>query len=166
MRLNDKKFFNQKAKYLAPKLLGKILCRNYNGQVIKSKIVEVEAYTGTQDSACHSSKKKSSRTSVMWEDGGKVYVYLCYGMHYMLNIVCAGKDPEAVLIRGVQDAIGPGRLTKFYKIDKSLNGEDIKTSSKIWLEEGENIINYKSSPRIGINYAEQKDREALLRFYL
>lgn len=166
MRLNDKKFFNQKAQDLAPQLLGKILCRKFNEEIIKSKIVEVEAYTGTQDSACHSSKKKSSRNSVMWEDGGIIYIYLCYGIHYMLNIVCAGKNPEAVLIRGVQDAIGPGKLTKFYKIDKSLNGEDITISSNVWLEEGEHITNYKSSPRIGIDYADPKDRNALLRFYI
>lgn len=166
MRLNDKNFFNQKAEYLAPQLLGKILCRNFNGQIIKSKIVEVEAYTGTQDSACHSSKKKSQKNWVMWENGGSIYIYLCYGLHYILNIVCAGKEPEAVLIRGVQDAIGPGKLTKFYKIDKSLNGENVINSSNIWLEEGENITNYKSSSRIGINYAEPKDRDALLRFYL
>lgn len=84
----------------------------------------------------------------------------------MLNIVCGGEHPEAVLIRGVQDSVGPGRLTKFFKIDKSLNGENIITSNNIWLEEGENKPIFKKSRRIGIDYASSEDREALLRFYL
>lgn len=104
MRLDDLKFFNQSARSLAPLLLGKILCCEKDGQVLRSKITEVEAYCGEEDSACHSAHGKTERTKIMWCDGGTVYVYLCYGMHNMLNIVCAGQRPEAVLIRGVEGA--------------------------------------------------------------
>jgi DNA-3-methyladenine glycosylase len=167
VRIVDREFFNKRAEELAPLLLGKYICRNIDNKIVKSKIVEVEAYTGMNDTACHSSRGKTPRTKVMWEDGGTIYVYFCYGIHYMLNIVCGGKNnPEAVLIRGVEGAVGPGRVTKMLRIDKSLNGRDIVSDSEIWLEEGEKVLNYKRSPRIGIAYASQKDREALLRFFL
>lgn len=166
MRIIDKKFFNQRAVYLAPQLLGKFLCRKINNKIIKSKIIEVEAYTGIEDTACHSSKKKSVRNSVMWEEGGTIYVFLCYGIHYLFNIVCGEKSPEAVLIRGVEDAKGPGKVTKYFNIDKSFNNTDIISFKEIWLEEGELPKNIKTSRRIGIDYAQPKDRDALLRFYL
>lgn len=166
MRISDRDFFNQKAKDLAPQLLGKLLCRNIDGEIIKAKIVEVEAYTGTSDTASHVSKGKTDRTRVIWEKGGSVYVYLCYGIHFLINIVCAKDEPQTVLIRGVENAVGPGRVTKYLKIDKSLWGEDVITSKKIWVEDGEKVKDYKTSKRIGIDYASPKDREALLRFYI
>lgn len=166
MKIVDRNFFNQRAVELAPKLLGKILCRKINGEIRKSKIIEVEAYTGIEDTACHSSKNKTARNSVMWEDGGTIYVYLCYGLHYLFNIVCGGGNPEAVLIRGVENAKGPGNVTKYFDFDKSFNNVDIINSKEIWLEEGEIPKNIKTSRRIGIDYAQPKDRDALLRFYL
>lgn len=167
MRITDKNFFNNDAKSLAPLLLGKYLCRQINNDVIKLKIIEVEAYTGEKDTACHSSIGRTSRTNTMWEEGGILYVCLCYGIHSMLNIVCAGKDnPQTVLIRGVEGFEGPGKLTKHLQIDKTFNCEDITISERIWIEDGENITNFKRSPRIGINYASDADRVALLRFYI
>ena len=166
MKIIDNNFFNKPAIELAPLLLGKYLCVNVNGKVIKSVITETEAYYGQEDTACHSHKGKTNRTKVMWEDGGTIYVYLCYGIHYMFNIVCAGKSPQAVLIRGVLDAQGPGKLTKFFNIDKSINGENIKTSLNVWLEDNKKRYKIKRDKRIGINYASKKDRDAKLRFYI
>ncbi len=191
MRVDCLDFFNLPAKELAPKLLGMQLCRNIDGEIIKTKITEVEAYCGEKDTACHSSVGKTKRNASMWKDGGTIYVYLCYGLHFMLNIVCAGDNPEAVLIRGVDIAKGPGVLTKKLFINKSFDGEDIKTSQKIWLECDDKDFellpfnqknlqintqkhkkNSKKTPkiqklcRVGIDYANKKDREAKLRFLL
>lgn len=167
MRITDKEFFNQRAELLAPQLLGKFLCRSIDNKIFKARIVEVEAYTGPEDTASHSSKGQTPRTKVMWEEGGSAYIYLCYGLHYLFNIVCGGKNnPEGVLIRGVDGAIGPGRLTKFLHIDKSLNGENLIESTRVWLEDGEPVTGYKRSPRIGIPYATLKDQKALLRYFI
>lgn len=167
MRIIDREFFNKGAEILAPQLLGKVLCvRKDNGEVLKSPIVEVEAYTGTNDTASHSYKGKTQRNTAMWEGSGRAYIYICYGIHFMFNIVCGIQSPEGVLIRGVEKAIGPGRLTKFFGINKNLYGEDLTTSDKIWLEEGQEVKEYKKSKRIGIDYAHPKDRDALLRFYI
>lgn len=166
MKITDQNFFNKSACELAPLLLGKILCRRKDGQVIRSRITEVEAYCGEEDSACHSARGKTERTKVMWEQGGTVYVYLCYGMHHMLNIVCAGNRPEAVLIRGVEGAKGPGRVTKYFGITKEQNGVDLKTSTTLWLEDAPNETNYHTGPRIGIDYAREPDKSAPLRFWI
>jgi len=164
MRITNRKFFDVRADILAPKLLGKYICRNINGQVIKYKITEVEAYMGEADTACHSHKGKTKRTAPMYEQSGTIYVYLCYGIHSLLNIVCGGHSPEAVLIRGVEGHLGPGRVSKVLAINKELNGQDIITSIDLWLEDAKEIKNYKTSTRIGIDYAEDKDKNALLRY--
>ena len=104
--------------------------------------------------ACHASKGKTARTEVMFRDGGLVYVYLIYGMYWMLNIVTGNEnDASAVLIRGVQGISGPGRVGKALQLDKSLNGENLFTSERIWIEDAGTVENYITSPRIGINYA-------------
>lgn len=166
MKITDQNFFNKSACELAPLLLGKILCRRKDGQVIRSRITEVEAYCGEEDSACHSARGKTERTKVMWEQGGTVYVYLCYGMHHMLNIVCAGNRPEAVLIRGVEDAKGPGRVAKKFDITRVQNGTNLKKSSEIWLEDTQAVTTFHKGPRIGIDYAHEPDKSAPLRFWI
>lgn len=163
MKIIDKNFFEQPAILLAPLLLGKYLCYKYNNIIIKSKITEVEAYCGIKDSACHTfNGLKTKRTEPMWNEGGTIYVYLCYGLHYMLNIVCGHNSPEAILIRSVKDANGPGRVSKYFNIDKSINNLSI-IYSNLWLEDAE-LVKYKKAKRIGINYALPKDRNAMLRF--
>ena len=158
-------FYRDSAVNLAPKLLGKLLCRKINGEIIKMRITETEAYYGEQDTACHAHKGKTERTKIMYRSGGVVYVYLCYGIHYMLNIVTGVEGfPEAVLIRGVEGLIGPGRLTKALKIDKTLNGEDLISSEELWIEDDGYIPNYNTTPRVGINYATEEYKNIQWRF--
>lgn len=164
MKLNFE-IYNKNAVELAPLLLGKYLCRNIDGEIIKLKITETEAYYTELDTACHAHKGKTQRTKLLYEQGGIAYIYLCYGIHYMFNVVSGEKDiPQAVLIRGVECFNGPGKLTKALKIDKSLNGESLMTSNKLWLEDNDEIMNYKSTKRIGIEYASEEYRNKLWRF--
>ena len=163
----DKNIYKLSSIELAPKLLGKILCRSINGKVLKYRITETEAYYSEQDTACHAHKGKTNRTKIMYEEGGVAYIYLCYGMHWMLNIVSGGKDiPQAVLIRGLEGYNGPGKLTKILNITGKLNGENLINSNKIWLEDDNFICKFKSESRIGINYATEEYKNKLWRFIL
>lgn len=160
----DKSFYTVDAELLAPRLLGKYLVRRTDGGILRLRICETECYKGTEDTACHASKGRTARTEIMFAEGGRAYVYLCYGMHNMLNIVTGCEDePQAVLIRGVEGIIGPGRLTKALGITRELNGEVLYTSDRLWLEDGDQL-DFIQTPRIGIDYAEQKDRERLWRY--
>jgi DNA-3-methyladenine glycosylase len=163
MRLSPD-YFKPSALELAPLLLGKTLCRKIDEDVLRFRITETEAYCGEADTACHAHRGKTPRNSVMYEAGGIAYVYLCYGVHYLLNVVCAeAGEPQAVLIRGVEGIPGPGRVTKALQIDKNLNRENYLTSEKLWLEENENFP-YITTPRIGINSASKEDQARLWRF--
>lgn len=157
-------FYLENADILAPRLIGKILVRKTDTEIIRSVICETECYMGQDDSACHASKGRTERNSVIFEEGGIAYVYLCYGMHNMLNVVTGERDyPQAVLIRGVRQHIGPGRLTKALDITRELNREVLYKSDRLWIEDGE-ALEYIKTPRIGIDYAQKKDRERLWRY--
>ena len=158
------------ADQLAPKLLGQSLYRRFPDGTTKSFIItEVEAYIGEQDKACHAHKGKTKRTAVMYGPPGHWYVYLIYGMYYMLNLVCAPENtPHAVLIRSVKGVTGPGRLTKALQIDKSFNGKPIHPDTNLWIQFNQPIISPSRiiiTPRIGIDYA-QEWKHAPLRFVL
>ncbi len=148
-------FFQRNVLEVAPEMLGKILVRRFhNGQISKFIITEVEAYSGDGDLACHASKGKTPRTEVMFREGGLVYVYLVYGIHWLLNIVTGKEgDASAVLIRGLEGIDGPGRVGKALRLDKTFYGENLFTSKRIWIEESEEKVEYTTSPRIGIHYA-------------
>ena len=151
----------------AKMLLGKWLCRRLpDDSVYKARIVETEAYCGENDTACHAHCGKTERNAPMYEAGGIAYIYLCYGMHNLLNVVTGPKDyPEAVLIRGVEGAIGPGRVTKFLQIDRTLNREPLATSRFLWIEDDDtNPPRFKATPRIGIAYATKRDQNSKRRF--
>src|SRR5574344_1850697 len=95
-------FYAGRAPAVARALIGKILCRRVGGRTVRARITETEAYYGEADTACHAHRGKTKRNAVMYESGGRAYVYLCYGMYDMLNVVTGPADfPEAVLIRGV-----------------------------------------------------------------
>jgi len=163
----DQEFYNLRATEAAPLLLGKLLCRKIDDQIVRLRITETECYFGEDDTACHAHKGKTERTKTLYEKGGVAYVYLCYGIHHLLNIVTGEKDfPEAVLLRGVQGFHGPGRLTKALFIDKTLNGENLTVSDNLWLEDDGFIAKYKAFPRIGIDYAGEKDRNVKWRYVL
>ncbi|MCD6201111.1 MAG: DNA-3-methyladenine glycosylase [Bacteroidales bacterium] len=153
-RLNHS-FFRRDVLTVAPELLGKLLIRKFdNGTTGIFMITEVEAYRGEEDQACHASKGKTPRTSVMYEPGGILYIYLIYGMYWMMNVVTGpAGHPQAVLIRGIKGYDGPGKLTRHLKIDKTFNKEDLPTSTRMWLEDTGLRPGYTTSPRIGVDYA-------------
>ena len=156
----DKSYFSSPATILAPDLLGKIICRRTKDGVIRRRITETECYYGESDTACHAHKGKTERTKTMYEPGGITYVYLCYGMHSMLNIVTGPVDhPEAVLIRGIEGANGPGRATKYLGITTADNSLPLCKESGIWIEDDGAKPEYTALPRVGIDYASKEDRE-------
>lgn len=157
-----------------------------NGDVYAGIITETEAYTGPEDTACHTSRGLTDRNRIMFGTGGLAYIYFIYGLHSMLNAVTEEEGKGcAVLIRSVKPAdgeglmfknrkgrypltTGPARLTQAFNITCELNGTDMVTSDILYICEGikapsHNII---STPRIGIDYASPEDRDALLRFIL
>lgn len=152
-------FFNRKTLTVARNLIGKTLVRKVGNKIIRQTITETEAYVGPHDLACHSSKGRTPRCEPMFGPAGTIYVYFTYGMHWMLNIVTEEKNfPAAVLIRGTREVTGPARLTKFLKIDKSLNGKMLGKKSGLWIEDSK-IENRKlkivRTPRIGVSYARE-----------
>jgi DNA-3-methyladenine glycosylase len=157
--------YRKDAVSLAKELLGKRLCKKTGRKVTKLRITETEAYYGEDDTACHAHKGKTVRTSIMYLEGGHAYIYLCYGIHWLLNIVSGKEDfPEAVLIRSLEGFNGPGKLTKAFGIDKKLNGENLAESNQLWVEDSGEKCHFKASKRIGIGYASEKDKNRLWRF--
>lgn len=152
-------FFEQPTLTVAKKLLGKILVFNNQHGVI----TETEAYIGEDDPACHAAKGKTNRTAIMYGTAGHSYVYMIYGMYYCLNIITEKKDfPAAVLIRGVilnpkcninnQEINGPGKLCKYFGINKDHNKINLINSDCFYIAKLKNNMdfNYIQTPRIGI----------------
>lgn len=167
-RLPKSYFQHQDSLYLAQDLLGKQLVRDFgNGEILRSPIVETEAYLGTEDLASHASKGRTPRTEIMFAEGGHIYAYLIYGVHWMLNIVTGPADhPQAVLIRGIEGVIGPGRVGKAVQLDRSFYGEDLGNSPRIWIEDCHKTGDIIASPRIGVDYAGAIWKNKLWRFEL
>lgn len=156
MRL-PRSFYTRDALEVAPELLGKLLVNKFeDGYVEKKIITEVEIYRGEEDLASHSRFGKTNRNKVMYEKGGLIYVYFIYGMYWMLNIVTGSKDyPQAILVRGVEELSGPGKVGKWLNLDKSYYGEDLTKSKRIWIENSKSKykLMVKRKPRVGIDYA-------------
>lgn len=146
---------SEDALFLAKDLLGKILVRDFGtGHILRLPIVETEAYLGLDDLASHASKGRTQRTEIMFAEGGHIYAYLIYGMYWMLNIVTGKMDhPQAVLIRGVEGIIGPGRVGKAIQLDRSFYGENLATSNRIWIEDSNITGEITTSARVGVDYA-------------
>src|SRR3990167_4293571 len=133
-------YFDRPTLIVARSLLGKYLVRENGKGTIAGKIIEVEAYVGSQDKACHASKGRTARTDVMFGPGGMAYVYLIYGMYHCLNVVTEREEfPAAVLIRAIEvDGVlidGPGRLCRALQIDLSLNRIDLTAQGALWFED-------------------------------
>lgn len=161
---------------IARELLGKVLVTAWNGEITSGRIVETEAYAGEQDRASHASKGRTERTDVMFQKGGRAYVYLCYGIHQMFNIVTAKQEvPHAILIRAVEPiegkeimlqrtgkktwepsiTSGPGRVGKAFGFHTSQCGVDL-TSDELFIADDGFAVNddaIVTSPRIGVDYA-------------
>lgn len=161
-------FYTRDVLDVAPEILGKRLFRRGVDDAISSYIIsETEAYRGFDDKACHAHKGKTARTEVMFQQGGILYMYLIYGMYWMLNIVTENENiPQAVLIRGISEVSGPGRLTRKLLLDKSFNGEDLQTSDRIWIEDSDIKAKYLTAPRVGIDYAGDYWKNRPWRFML
>ncbi|MEQ8553219.1 MAG: DNA-3-methyladenine glycosylase [Cyclobacteriaceae bacterium] len=170
---------------IARELLGKYLFTRVDGVLTGGKIVETEAYNGRTDKASHAYKKRTNRTEVMYQNGGIAYVYLCYGIHHMFNIVTNRSGlADAVLVRAVEPTFGidrmvdrygsvrtkvsngPGKLSKALGINTDLNGTDL-SGDKLFIAThiNEKIPKIAVDTRIGVDYAEE---DALLpwRFYI
>jgi len=161
-------FFARDTPTVARELIGCRLCRQLDdGKVLRWELTEVEAYDGHEDKACHASKGITPRNAVMFGPPGFYYVYLCYGVHWMLNVVTGPEDfPAAVLIRGAGPKNGPGRVTKGLHVDGSFNRQPAQRESSLWIETGcpapENEV--EKTPRVGIGYAPEPWLSAPYRF--
>ncbi len=187
MGILQRDFYERPTLDVAHDLIGKILVREIDDLRLSGIICEAEAYLGIDDTASHASKKKTPRNSVMFDPGGVAYVYFVYGLHYMFNIVTEPDETAgAVLIRAIypqeniQEMIkrrngnskhiadGPAKLCQALDISKNLNGKDLTEKKDIWLEKGiiipDSIVN--KGPRIGIQYASEKDQQAPYRFWV
>lgn len=154
-------FYHRPCLEVARDLVGKVLV--HDGQ--RLRITETEAYCGESDTACHASKGRTKRTEVMYMEAGTVYVYLCYGMHWMLNIVTGeAGHPEAVLIRACAEAPGPGKLTKRLGITGQLNRASVVDSDTLRIEDDGFRCEIVTDKRVGIGYASQEDQNRLWRF--
>jgi DNA-3-methyladenine glycosylase len=159
-------FYKNDAVTVAQKLLGKILVRKWeDGTECRYQITETEAYLGEEDLACHASKGRTPRTEILYSTGGKIYVYLIYGMYWMLNVVTGEENhPQAVLIRGIDNIIGSGKVGRELKIDKSFYAEDLITSDRLWIEETSELTQFKTATRVGIDYAGEEWKNKPWRF--
>jgi DNA-3-methyladenine glycosylase len=171
MRILPQAFFDRPALTVAEELIGKVLVRQNGSHVLAGIIMEVEAYDGPMDKACHAHHGRTSRNAPMFGPAGRWYVYFVYGMHWMLNIVTGPRGyPAAVLIRGIhlmgedgkpsrraQDACdGPAKLTKAMNIDKRLNNTSSSRASGLWVEDWGKRMSCREierTPRIGVSYA-------------
>ncbi|HIS16253.1 MAG TPA: DNA-3-methyladenine glycosylase [Candidatus Scatomorpha merdavium] len=165
MRLG-REFFLRDALEVAPELVGKTLVSSLPGaQERRLVITETEVYRGVEDSACHAHRGRTKRTEMLYRPGGAVYVYLCYGIHWLLNVITGPEDfPQGVLIRACEGFEGPGKLTKYLGITGAQNGIDICSSPLLRIEDEGGMVNITTDKRVGIAYAEEADRERLWRF--
>ena len=155
--------FNRPTLTVTRDLLGKFIVRNIDGRERAGMIIEAEAYQGPRDRASHAcGGRRTARVEPIYGEGGTAYVYLCYGIHWLLNFATVGKDkPQCVLIRAVlgekqQRVVGPGNVTRYLEIDKRLNGVDVTTSHEMWVEDRGIRVSMRDitrGPRVGVDYA-------------
>jgi DNA-3-methyladenine glycosylase len=161
-------FFQRDICDVAPDLIGKILVRKQSdGSEFRFRITEIEKYIGENDLACHASKGRTARTEVMYWSGGHIYVYLIYGMYWMLNVI-TGKEnhPQGILIRGLQNCEGPGRVGRLLNLDKSFYGESLIQSDRIWIEDDGKKFTFTTHPRVNIDYAGEFWKKKAYRYIL
>ena len=154
-------FYHRPCLEVAQDLVGKVLV--FQGKQLR--ISETEAYCGEADTACHASRGRTKRNEVLYADAGTVYVYLCYGIHWLMNVITGDvDDPQGVLIRACVDAEGPGKLTKALGITGQQNRDNAATSPDIWIGDDGFRCTVETDKRVGIGYASQEDQDRLWRF--
>ena len=165
-----RRFFEGYTPSVARALLGTVLVRVVDGERLAGTIVETEAYRGAKDPASHAYRGRTKRNAVMFGEGGHAYVYFSYGFHWCLNLTTepAGRA-GAVLVRAVEPVEGleqmlrnrgldsdehltdgPGKVTRALEIDSALNGEDLVTSDRLFVEKGKRVEGTGTSSRVGI----------------
>jgi DNA-3-methyladenine glycosylase len=189
MKLKKTYYLEPNVVKLAKDLLGKVLVTREGKTITSGIITETEAYNGIVDKASHAyGNRRTNRTEIMFGEGGTSYVYLCYGIHYLFNVVTNVKDhPHAVLIRAIQPlqgkdvilrrrgidkpdkklCVGPGKVSQALGITLKYNGLDL-TGNKIWIEDIGIKIKPKDilvGPRIGVDYAGE-DAKLPYRFWV
>ena len=152
----DREFYSRCTIDVARDLLGCELVRRLpNGDVLRDRITETEAYLGLEDPACHSfGPRRTARTEVMFGEAGHAYVYFIYGRYFCFNVVTMGVEvPEAVLIRSLANTRGPGKLCDVMQIDRSLNGADLVNGTEIWIERPTQLetVAIVEGPRVGLS---------------
>lgn len=186
-----REFYDRDTLTVAKDLIGKVLVREYDGNVISARIIEAEAYIGAIDKASHCYKGKTFRTEVMFGEPGHAYVYFIYGMYYCFNVVTESEGcGSGVLIRGIEPLCniemmsinrygkslndiskqqlknmsnGPGKLCKAFQITKKVNGLDLTDNELYILDDGFTDFIVEKSKRINIDYAEEA-KDFLWRF--
>ena len=160
-------FFNRPCLEVSRDLVGKVLVRKTNSGEIRLRITETESYIGEADTACHAHKGRTKHTEVMYMKAGTIYVYLCYGIHWLLNIVTGDEEePQAVLIRACENFDGPARLTKKLMITGDFNRKDITTCEDFYIEDDGFKCEVITDKRVGIAYASIEDQEKPWRFIM
>lgn len=158
-------FFHRPCLEVARDLVGKVLIHQTPEGEKRLRITQTEAYCGEADTACHAHHGRTKRNEVLYAPAGTVYVYLCYGIHNLLNLVTGEEGaPEAVLIRACEGAEGPGKLTKALGIGLELNRASAVDGGKLWVEDDGFRCSVKTAKRVGIGYASQEDQDRLWRF--
>lgn len=159
-------FFSRDALDVAPELLGNVLVRSYPdgaSAASSSPRPKSTAARRTQPATRTAAARSAPRCSTA--PGGAVYVYLCYGIHWLLNVITGPEDfPQGVLIRACLGFEGPGKLTKRLDITGEFNGADIASSSLLRIEDEERKVYITTDKRVGIAYADEADRDRLWRF--
>ena len=154
-------FYHRPCLEVARDLVGKVLI--HNGQQLR--ISETEAYWGEADTACHAHKGRTKRTEVLYADAGTIYIYLCYGVHWLMNTITGDvDDPQGVLIRACLEAEGPGKLTKHLGITGASNRSSAVTSPELWIGDDGFRCHVVTDKRVGIGYASREDQDRLWRF--
>lgn len=156
MTVLEASFFERDTLVVARELVGQTLCRETDGGIIRLAITEVEAYDGPEDKACHAKAGRTRRTEVFFGPPGHWYVYLCYGIHWLANLVTGPEGyGSAVLLRGAGDLSGPGRLTKHLGVTGVLNRQNALPEAGFWVEAAQPVPDEEiaQGPRIGVDYA-------------
>ncbi|MGI6029236.1 MAG: DNA-3-methyladenine glycosylase [Candidatus Heteroscillospira sp.] len=161
-------FFHRDCLELAPALVGKLVCRKMpDGSILRLRITETEAYRGEEDTACHAHKGRTKRTEILYGESGLIYVYLCYGMHWLMNVISGETEqPQGVLIRACEGYGGPGKLTKALSVDGSFNRRYAYACDELWFEDDGCACKIITDKRVGIGYASEADKNRLWRFKL